>query len=41
MLSLALLMFVEKVVRGGERIAVYISPVFVVLGLLVCAGVLF
>ncbi len=41
MLSLALLMFVEKVVRGGERIGVLISPVFVAIGLLVCAGVLF
>jgi predicted metal-binding membrane protein len=39
MLFLALLMFVEKVVRGGERIGAYLSPVFVVLGLLVCAGI--
>jgi predicted metal-binding membrane protein len=38
MLGLALLMFVEKVVRGGERIAQLASPVFVLLGLLAAGG---
>ena len=38
MLGLAALMFVEKVVRGGERIGQLTTPILVLLGLLTAAG---
>ena len=38
MLGLALLMFAEKVARGGERIGQLTAPVFVFLGLLAAGG---
>ena len=38
MLGLAVLMFVEKTVRGGERIGQLTTPALVLLGLLALAG---